>query len=324
MKKKMFTRKFITLAIVAVFTASLSFAGCGKQAGTGAAATEGPQQEKNDADNNAQGTKPTEKPVETPKADPTEKPAETQDVKATDTPVPTKTEKPAEDDKKPATDTFKLMVGTSSEIKGENGVYKITTDGEYVATGTLSDGQIVVDAPNKEVVIILSGTSISCSTGAPIYFINADSAKVKVVENTVNYVNDNRTARAKDDETEDKAAIYATCDLDITGKGTLYVKAGFNNGIHTKDSLSLKNVTLNVEALNNALKGNDEVEIKSGNITLTATKGNGIKTENTDISKKGNQKGKVIILSGTVTIISDDDPIAAAFSTEISDEAVVK
>ncbi len=315
-------KRFISVAIILVLMASVMLTGCGKQAEDrkdvpNAVATEKPQQEQN----------------ETSKQTPTEKPAESQDIKAADnaqttsgqeTPVPTEAEKPAEE-KSLTKDDFRLMSGATSEIKGENGIYKITTAGEFSASGTLSEGQIVVNAKGAEVVIILNGTSISCSTGAPISFIDADTAKIKVSEGTVNYINDNRPARANgDDDTEDKGAVYATCDLDITGKGELNVVASFNNGIHTKDALSIKNVTLNVEALKNALKGNDEVEIKSGNLNLIAKNGSGIKTENTEISKKGKQKGKVIILSGTVIIDSKKEAIAAAYSSEISEEAVVE
>lgn len=307
-------KRFISVTMVLVLMAAVMLTGCGKQA-----------EEQKDVPN----------VVATDAAQPTSVPdtsAPTEAVQPTsvpDTPVPTKAEKPAETDKpveetKQTKDDFRLMSEANSEIKGENGIYKITTAGEFSASGTLSEGQIVVDAKGAEVVIILNGTSISCSTGAPISIIDADTAKIKVSEGTVNYINDNRSARAKDDDTEEKGAVYATCDLDITGKGELNVVASFNNGIHTKDSLSIKNVTLNVEALKNALKGNDEVEIKSGTLKLVAKNGSGIKTENTEISKKGNQKGKVIILSGTVIIDSKKEAIAAAYSSEISEEAVVE
>ncbi len=307
-------KRFISVTMVLALMAAVMLTGCGKQA-----------EEQKDVPN----------VVATDVAQPTSVPdtsAPTEAVQPTsvpDTPVPTKAEKPAETDKpveetKQTKDDFRLMSEANSEIKGENGIYKITTAGEFSASGTLSEGQIVVDAKGAEVVIILNGTSISCSTGAPISIIDADTAKIKVSEGTVNYINDNRSARAKDDDTEEKGAVYATCDLDITGKGELNVVASFNNGIHTKDSLSIKNVTLNVEALKNALKGNDEVEIKSGTLKLVAKNGSGIKTENTEISKKGNQKGKVIILSGTVIIDSKKEAIAAAYSSEISEEAVVE
>ena len=68
-----------------------------------------------------------------------------------------------------------------------------------------------------------------------------------------------------------------------------------------------------VLAQNNGIKGNDSVTIESGNISVTAKNGNGIKTENTHVSDKGNQKGYVTIKGGVLDINSADDPIDAAY-----------
>ena len=46
-------------------------------------------------------------------------------------------------------------------------------------------------------------------------------------------------------------------DLDIKGKGTLYVTSTYNNGIASTKDLTIKNLTLEVNVPNNALKGND-------------------------------------------------------------------
>ena len=58
-------------------------------------------------------------------------------------------------------------------------------------------------------------------------------------------------------------------------------------------SIKVKNLTLLVACIDNSLKGNDGVEIEGGNTTLIASGGDCIKTSNSDISEKGNQRGSV-------------------------------
>ncbi len=96
-----------------------------------------------------------------------------------------------------------------------------------------------------------------------------------------------------------------------------------NKGSRSKKDIKIKNLTLSITCDDNALKGDDGVEITSGTIKLVSKNGDGIKTENTDISKKGKQHGIVAILGGSVDITAGSDGIDAAFDVEISDDAIV-
>jgi glutamate synthase domain-containing protein 3 len=50
----------------------------------------------------------------------------------------------------------------------------ITSAGNYRISGSLTDGQVIVDTNDKETVrLILNGVDISCSTSAPIYIEDA-------------------------------------------------------------------------------------------------------------------------------------------------------
>ncbi len=225
----------------------------------------------------------------------------------------------------------KTQNSSDFEIATEDGTvtlsgstYTITSGGTYVVTGTLSDGQIIIDAGEEdEVELDLSGASITCSYDSPIFAKNAGKLKIKAVEGTVNVVSDARTANVSEAETAGSAAIYAECDLNLAGKGTLAVTAGYNNGIHSKDDLKIKNLTLTVTAPNNALKGNDSVTIESGSVTVISTAGDGIKTVNSDVSSKGNQRGSVTVSGGTVNIYSAGDGIDAAYDVIISGDAAI-
>ena len=218
------------------------------------------------------------------------------------------------------TGDFTVTSDTSDGVTQSGSVYTITQAGEYTVSGLLSEGQIVVDAADDaEITITLNGTSITCSTGSPIYVKNADSVKIKSEENTYNCVVDARE-KASDDASDDagNAAIYATCDLKFVGKGALSVTGNYNNGIQSKDDLSIKNVIVKVTAVNNAVKGNNAVDIESGNIIAISAKGDGIKTSNSNISNKGNQKGIVTISGGNIDVYAACDGIDAAYVVDIS------
>lgn len=221
------------------------------------------------------------------------------------------------------TGEFSITSTDGSTITQNDSVYTITQAGEYTVTGLLSEGQIVVNADdNAEITIVLNGTSITCSNGSPIYIKNADNVKIKSEENTYNCIVD---ARAEADDNSDNsssengnAAIYAACDLKLVGKGALSVTGNYNNGIQSKDDISIKNVTIKVNAVNNAIKGNDEVAIESGEIIAISRKGDGIKTSNSSLSTKGKQKGNVIISGGNIDIYAACDGIYAAYGVDVS------
>lgn len=218
------------------------------------------------------------------------------------------------------TGDFTVTSDTSDGVTQSGSVYTITKAGEYTVAGLLSEGQLIVDAGDEdEVTIVLNGTSITCSSGSPIYVKNASEVKIKSEENSFNEVIDNR-AEATEDSSDDagNAAIYATCDLKLFGKGALVVTANYNNGIQSKDDLSIKNVIVKVTAVNNAVKGNDAVDIESGDIIAISTKGDGIKTSNSSLSNKGNQKGIVTITGGNIDIYAACDGIDASYGVDIS------
>lgn len=215
---------------------------------------------------------------------------------------------------------FTVTSDTSDGVTQSGSVYTITKAGEYTVAGLLSEGQLIVDAGDEnEVTIVLNGTSITCSSGSPIYVKNASEVKIKSEENSFNEVIDNRTETTEDSSDDaGNAAIYATCDLKLVGKGALVVTGNYNNGIQNKDDLSIKNVIVKVTAMNNAVKGNDTVDIKSGNIIAISAKGDGIKTSNSSLSNKGNQKGIVTITGGNIDIYAACDGIDASYGVDIS------
>ncbi|MBQ9448375.1 MAG: carbohydrate-binding domain-containing protein [Acholeplasmatales bacterium] len=207
----------------------------------------------------------------------------------------------------------------------ENGVYKITSAGVYVLSGNLSDGMIYIEVgEDDEVELDLNNVVISSTTNSPIYCVTAGKLKIKALDNTTNKIDDARATTIAETDTLGTAAVYAECDLSFVGKGTLIINGNYNNGVHTKDDLSIKNQTLSVKAYNNALKGNDSITIESGNITVISTGGDALKTTNSDLSNKGNQRGIITISGGEVRIYACEDGIDAAYDVDINTSAYVE
>ncbi|MCR5585887.1 MAG: carbohydrate-binding domain-containing protein [Lachnospiraceae bacterium] len=246
---------------------------------------------------------------------------------AAPTVAPTTTPVPAEDasnDAEVINESFSITTEDGKFTKSGK-TYTITAAGTYTLTGLLEEGCIIIDAGDDDKVNLdLNGVKITNSSSAPILALSADKVKIKSVEDTYNEIIDTRSAKSDDDDDDEgNAAIYTDCDLDLTGKGSLVVSSTYNNGIQSKDSIEIKNVTLKITAANNALRGNDSVDITSGNLVLIAEGGDGIKTSNSDISSKGNQRGTVTISGGNVDIYACCDGISAAYNIDISTEGNV-
>ena len=207
-------------------------------------------------------------------------------------------------------------------VTSSGSVYTLSSAGEYTLSGSLSGGQVIVDAgEDDEVTLNLDTVSISCSFDSPIYIKTADKVKIKALDGSYNVIEDTRPLQTNENDTTGSAAIYAECDMNLIGSGRLVVKATYNNGIHTKDDLKIKNQVLKVTAPNNAIKGNDSLTIESGNIIAISTAGDALKTSNSDISSKGNQRGTITISGGTLELYAGCDGIDAAYDVEISGES---
>ena len=189
--------------------------------------------------------------------------------------------------------------------------YTFTISGEYK--------QIYVNAPDKTIILELNGATIQNTENSPIYVLDCDSIEISAKKKTTNNVTDSRPVYTQEDSSQGKGAIYVSNgDLKLKGAGTLNVAGNYLNGIHGKDDVKIQKQTLNVTAVNHGIRGNDSVEIVSGTINISCG-GDGLHTENTDISSKDKQRGNVTINGGTITIDSWCDAISAAYNAEFEE-----
>ena len=191
----------------------------------------------------------------------------------------------------------------------------ITSAGTYNLSGTLNDGQVIVDTEDdKTVKLVLNGADISCSTNAPIYVIDAEKVVVTLANGTENYVTDGDSYILEDDESDEpNAAIFSKSDLTINGSGSLTVEANYNNGIQSKDDLKITGGNITVNAVNDGIKGRDSIAIRNGNITVDAG-GDGIQSNNDEDT----ERGFVALEGGTLNITAGEDGIQAETSLVVS------
>jgi hypothetical protein len=196
----------------------------------------------------------------------------------------------------------------------------ITSAGTYSISGTLDDGQIVVNTEDKEKVkLILNGVDIACSTSSPIYVKNAGKTVITLADGTENFVTDGDSYIVEDSLIEDSesmepnAAIFSKDDLTINGNGSLTVNANYNNGIQSKDDLKITGGNITVNAVNDGIKGRDSIAVKDMNITVNAG-GDGMQSNNDTDS----EEGYVSIESGTIDITAGEDGIQGETSLIIS------
>lgn len=198
----------------------------------------------------------------------------------------------------------------SEGVTVQNGIVTITAGGNYVLSGKLDNGSIVVNLKDstEKVHLIFNGVSVHSEQDAPLSIMKADKAVITLADGTENSLSD---AAPSEGETETKekmnACVGSKCDLTLNGTGSLTVSGNANNGIHCKDDLKLVGGTVTVEAANHGIRGNDSVLIHGGIISVKAG-GDGIKTSTQDEAGKG----AVTMQGGDVTIASEQDGIDAA------------
>lgn len=196
-------------------------------------------------------------------------------------------------------------------IKGQT--VTITAEGTYIFSGTLSEGQIVVDADNAKVQIVFDNVDITCASSAAVYVKSAEKVFVTLAEGSQNTLRNTDEYVAIDDNNID-AVIFAKSDLTLNGTGSLTIISAEGHGIVSKDDLKITGGTYDITAAGHALSGKDSVRIADGTFILTAEK-DGIHAENAD----DEEKGYIYIADGDFTITSDGDGMDASNIVQIED-----
>ena len=205
-------------------------------------------------------------------------------------------------------------------VKVSGSVITVASGGGYAVTGTLDDGQLIVDTGDDamDVWLILDNASITNATDAAIYVKQAKNVYLSTLSGTTNTLTSGAEADlAAFDGTQNGAALFSEDDLTLSGEGELVILGYLNNGVTCKDDLDVEGGSIRIRAAGNGLRSSESVEIKGGALSIAA--GNdGVKS--TSAKKAG--KGYVSIQDGAVSVEALGDGISAETELTISGGAV--
>lgn len=210
--------------------------------------------------------------------------------------------------------TIITLKGTSAEFVGKNvniaqnnsygTIVEITGSGIYLVQGTLSQGFVAVSKKDLNVTVILSDVDIVSKNYAALTSLKKSNVTVVLAENTTNKLTDSgegctdgKYNLGYDSEEQPNATLLVRNDLTIRGSGKLVINGKCNNGIGSRANLRIEGGDISVDAVNDALKGNDAVTISGGTFNLIS----GNKAIKSDVD--------ITINSGTFSIDSKDDAI---------------
>lgn len=221
--------------------------------------------------------------------------------------------------------TLVTLTDSSATAKGKYTGYEIdgtdvsiTAAGTYVFSGDCDDGSITVKKGVTGVTIVLNGLTLTNDDSAAITLNKTAEASLIAAAGTTNTVAD--TAGSNDENAAVKVKSGAA--LAIGGTGTLTVDGNAKNGIKgAADAvITVAEVKLNINAANDGLSCDDELNITGGTLHITAG-GDAVKaspdtgdTENPDTTSLGN----VTISGGTLTLNATEDGIQADGDLTIS------
>ena len=209
----------------------------------------------------------------------------------------------------------------SSALKVDGSALAITKAGTYEISGTLDNGQIIVEVTKAEkVTLILNNFTGHNESSAVIWVKSADKVYLELKDGTTNTLTDGATyVFANPTDTKPNACIYASDDLSIKGYGTLIIRGNYNNGIGCKNDLSINNAKVTVTAVNNAIKGNGSVTVKGDADVLVEGAEDAIKTDSLDVGK-----GFLLITEkAKVTVHCVDDGLQATQDITVTTGATV-
>ena len=207
--------------------------------------------------------------------------------------------------------------GSSADEEGvaiDGSTITVTQEGTYLLTGSLTQGQIVIEvADTEKVQLVLDNASVSNASGAAIYIKEADKVFLTTADGSENTLSVTGEYVQTDDNTVD-AAIFSKADLTMNGAGTLTIDAAYGHGVVSKDDLVVTSGTYNITAASHGLSGKDSVRVADGTFSITSGK-DGIHAENSDDTTLG----FVYIAGGTFTVDADTDGIDAGTTLTITD-----
>lgn len=200
------------------------------------------------------------------------------------------------------------MSSDAIQISGQKVTIKKSWNYEF--TGTLSDGQIIVETQDEKAVqIILNTVNITSLQGSPIFVENANQTIITLADNSVNTIEDGGEYTLDNDGPS--AAISSKDDLIIRGDWVLDVIANYNDGISSNDDIFIQWGEINITAAEDAIRWKNLLSISSWNIGITSWE-DGLKSNN-------EESGSIEINGWNIELSVWDDAVSATMEIIIND-----
>lgn len=174
----------------------------------------------------------------------------------------------------------------------------ITAEGTYLLTGTLSNGQIIVEVSDTEKVqLVLDNASVTCEGSAVVYIKSGDKVFITTTKDSSNTLATVGEFVQTDDNTVD-GAIFSKADLTLNGEGSLQILCETAHGIVSKDDLKITSGSYEISSAKKALSGKDCVAIAGGDIVVPEC-------------SEGMESLYIYIFGGTIKVNASDDGMNA-------------
>lgn len=199
----------------------------------------------------------------------------------------------------------------SDAVTIEGSRITIGAEGVYVLSGTLADGQIVVNAGETDKVqLVLAGADITSSTSAAIYALEADKVFVTLAEGTENTLTNGGAYVAIDDNNID-AVIFAKTDLTLNGSGSLTVNAQAGHGVVSKDDLVITGGSYTITAQGDAVSAQGALQIDGGTFDLYTGEGSAsVDMTTSDVSQMGGSRGGMDAQTEVTATATEEDTVS--------------
>lgn len=224
------------------------------------------------------------------------------------------------------------LTGSGAAISG-NGAYVNGSDvhiiyaGNYIVTGQLDNGSLIVDADRDDKIWIrMEQVRINCEDSAALLIEQAEKVFLTLADGTDNVFSSGTEYSQEAVSDGIDGTIYSRDDLTINGNGTLTVTSGYQHAIVCNDDLVITGGQISLEAPQDGIHANDSARIADAAVTITAGD-DGITVSNEENTgyiyvESGNltipscyeglEASAVTIAGGTVDITSSDDGINAS------------
>lgn len=221
------------------------------------------------------------------------------------------------------------------EIDGTN--LTVTKSGTYLLSGKCANGSVKVKKGTTGVTLVLQGLSLTCEDTAPLVCGKSTEVTIVARANTENTLADTENNNEENGNTQAENAVIKCKDgsqVILCGTGSLTIQANAKNGIHSgattqeegEAGLTIRELTLNIGAANDAVNAEAALNVESGNLSISAGD-DALHCDNTLSIGADNTQGPTIaisdcneglegaavnVFSGEVNIVSTDDCINAA------------